>query len=312
MRKVIGLDFGGINLVAGVVREDGKVVLRHPGMKTRAQRPGEEIARDIAKIAAELYHRYPDAVAVGVGSPGIVRPSGVYGFAPCNCPNWGRANIKRTIEGKLPIPCFVNNDAQVFAAGERKWGAGQGAKFMLMLTLGTGIGGGLPYMGQDFQGVRNTIEIGHMCVDFTPNAGLCGCGKRGCAEAYASNTGIARQAREAVENGILPKPKRGQEIDAKWVYALAREGHAEAAAIVSRAHAALATLIANFANTISIDVCVLAGGITKVGDYLFDDIRRRVNARLLPTAKVDIRPASLGKDFSIQGAAAYALDILGA
>jgi len=310
MKKVIGLDFGGINLLGGVVREDGRAILRHKGVKTRANRKGTEIAGDIARIAEDLFQKHPDVAAVGVGSPGIVRPSGVYGFAPCNCPNWGRANIRSAIEATLSIPCFVNNDAQVFGAGERRWGAGQGAEFMLMLTLGTGIGGGLSYRGQDFQGARNTIEIGHTCVDFTPNAAQCGCGNRGCVEAYASNTGIVRQASEAVGLGVLPKPKGKEEIEAKWVYDLAKKGHPGAAAIIGRAHEALATLISNSGNALSIDVCVLAGGIAGAGDYLFDDVRNRVNAKLIPTAKVDIRAAALGKDFSIQGAAAFALDML--
>ena len=311
MRKVIGLDFGGTNLKGGIVREDGKVLHRHSGLKTRRMRKGEAIAADIARIARELQEQDAGVAAVGVGTPGIVRANGVFGLAPANCPNWGRANIKQAVEAEVSIPCFINNDAQVFAAGERRWGAGQGAKLMMMLTVGTGIGGGLSHRGQDFQGARNTIEIGHMCIDFMPDAALCGCGLRGCAEAYGSASGMARQALEAIQQGTLPKPKRKADVDAEWVYNLAKQGHPVAAAIVDRAHDALATLIVNFANGLSIDVCVLGGGITLAGDYLFDDVRRRVNGRLLKTAKVDIRPATLGEDFSIQGAAAFALEGVG-
>ena len=313
MRKVIGLDFGGTNLKGGVVREDGKVLCRHAGMKTRRTRPGEEIAADVAKLATELHAKHCGVAAVGVGTPGIVRPSGVFGLAPANCPNWGRANIKRAVEEELSIPCFINNDAQVFAAGERRWGAGQGAKLMMMLTVGTGIGGGLSHCGQDFQGARNTMEIGHMCVDFTPDAAMCGCGLRGCAEAYGSDAGMARQVWDAVDRGTLPNPPltRKEEV-AEWLYGMAKTGHPVAAGIIDRAHQALATLIVNFANGLSLDVCVIGGGIANAGDYLFDDLRRRVNGRLLKTAKVDIRPASLGDDFSIQGAAAFALEGIGA
>ena len=284
--------------------EDGKVRVRHKGLKTRGQRPGTEIGEDIAKIGVELARKFPTAAAVGVGTPGIVLPSGKFGFPPCNCPNFGNVDLKSLIEERVGKPCFINNDAQVFATGEMKWGAGRGAKCMLMLTLGTGIGGGLCVHGQDFQGARNTIEIGHMCVNFLPDAPICGCGLRGCAEAYASDTGIARQAKEAIRRGLLPKAKGGP--DAEWVYGLAKSGQPAAAGIISTAHEALAALIANFANTMSVDVCVLAGGITAAGDYLFDDVRKRVKSRLIPTAKVDIRPSALGAEFSLLGASAYA------
>ncbi len=308
MRCAIGIDFGGTNLKAGVVSESGRLVWRHRGKKTRGERPGEEIGEDLAAMAADLLKKYPQAEAIGIGTPGIVLANGRFAFPPCNCPNFGRANLKQIVEARVGKPTFINNDAQVFATGEVKWGAGRGAKCMLMLTLGTGIGGGLCVNGQDFRGARNTIEIGHTCVNFSPEAPLCGCGQRGCAEAYASDTGITRMANDAIARGLLPKVKGGP--DAKWVYDLAKKGNPVAAGVLNTAHEALAALIANFANTLSIDVCVLAGGITAAGDFLFDDVRRRVRARLIPTAKVDIRPSSLGAEFGVLGAAAYAFSQL--
>ena len=310
MRKVIGIDFGASNLKGGIVSEEGTLLIKHPGLKTQGKRPGAEIAEDIVGIARYLLERDPAVEAVAIGSPGIILPDGAYGFPPVNCPNWGTANLKAMVESRLHKPCFVNNDAQVFGAGERRWGAGRDARCMLMLTLGTGIGGGLSYCGQDFQGARNTIEIGHICVDFSSTAALCGCGNRGCAEAYASDTGISSQAREAVRRGLLPDPPG--EIEAKWIYDLAKAGHPVAAGMIDRAHGALSALIAGLANGLSIDVCILGGGITGAGDFLFDDVRARVKARLVPTADVDIRPATLGTDFGTLGAAAFGFDILDA
>ena len=209
MRCAIGIDFGGTNLKGGVVSECGKVLLKHKGRKTRGERPGAEIGADLAKIAEDLAKKHPHAEAVGIGTPGIVLPSGKFGFPPCNCPNFGNANLKKIVEGHVGKPAFINNDAQVFSTAEMMWGAGKGAKCMLMLTLGTGIGGGLCVNGQDFQGACNTIEIGHICVNFLPDAPLCGCGQRGCAETYASDTGISRQAQDAIDRGLLPKAKGG-------------------------------------------------------------------------------------------------------
>ena len=308
MRSVVGIDFGGRNLRGGMVSARGKLLGKVRSRKTQCERPGKQIAADIVGIAEGLCRRQAGVEAVAIGSPGIVLPDGRYGWPPCNCPNWGAVNLKALVEERLGKPCFVNNDAQVFGSGERMWGAGKGAKCMLLLTLGTGIGGGVSYAGRDFQGARNTIEIGHICVDFSPNAQPCGCGLAGCVEAYASDTGIARQGTEAIEAGLVPKTRK--KIDAQWVYSQAKAGNIVAAEIVGQAHQALAVLITNFANALSIDVCVLAGGITNAGDYLFDDVGRRVKARLLPTAAVDVRPASLGSDFGILGAAAYGFSML--
>ncbi len=308
MRCAIGIDFGGTNLKGGVVSDQGKLLLKHKGKKTGGQRTGEQIGEDLAAMAGDLLKKHPDAEAVGIGTPGIVLPSGKFAFPPCNCPNFGNANLKKIVEARVGKPAFINNDAQVFSTGEVMWGAGRGAKCMLMLTLGTGIGGGLCVNGQDFQGARNTLEIGHICVNFLPDAPLCGCGQRGCVEAYASDTGISRMAQDAIGRGLLPKGKGGP--DAKWVYDLAKQGNAVAAGIINTAHDALAALIADFANALSADVCVLGGGITAAGDYLFDDVRRRVRARLIPTAKMDIRPSGLGSNFGILGAAAYAFSKL--
>ena len=308
MKCAIGIDFGGTNLKGGVVSASGTVLLKHRGMKTGGDRTGEDIGCDLAAMAEDLLQKYPHAEAIGVGTPGIVLPSGKFGFPPCNCPNFANANLKTIIEARVGKPCFINNDAQAFATGEMKWGAGKGAKCVLMLTLGTGIGGGLCVHGKDFQGARNTIEIGHTCVNFLPDAPLCGCGLTGCAEAYASDTGISRQAQAEIGRGLLPKVKGGP--TAKWVYDLAKKGDPVAAGIINTAHEALAVLISNFANTLSADVCVLAGGITAAGDFLFDDVRRRVKARRIPTAKIDVRPSALGANFSVLGAAAFAFSKL--
>jgi len=343
-RKVIAIDFGGVNIEAAVVTEDGSVLRPRFRRPTGHTRPGSEIADDIAGLVSKLRRAHPDTVAAAVGSPGIIDVvTGDYVFDPCNCPNWrrdGPVNLKKRVEAVAGVPCFVNNDAQVFAAGEERWGAARrsgrrtgtrtsaSSRCWLFLTLGTGIGGALRVNGRDFWGANNVIEIGHTCVDFTDSACLCGCGLRGCAEAYCSNTAIAGEALRHIRCGKLPPPvQKGSagrrrpssawdaiqdEVDARYVYDLARAGQPVARAILDRAHAALATLIANFGNGLSIDLCVIGGGLTKAGDYLFADVQQKVNARLLPIAKVEVVPAALGDDFALLGAGAFALDMIDA
>lgn len=324
--KVIGVDFGGEHLAAGaVVERDGTPTVLDPKVPcdTRNERTGEEIAADILAIARAVHQAHPAAAAVGIGSPGILDvATGHYLFEPCNVPRWsahGPVNLKTTLEDALGIPCFANNDAQAFAAGEQRWGhpAARDSRCMLFLTLGTGIGGALRVNGRDFQGARNTIEIGHTCVNFTDSARPCGCGFRGCAEAYASNTAIAGEALRHIRAGRLAPPPGAvdwnaieKRTDAEYVYGLAKAGHPVAARIVAEAHQALAMLLANFANTLSADVCVIGGGIAKAGDFLFDDVSRRVNERLLPNASMDVRPTALKDDFAILGAGAFALEML--
>lgn len=317
---VIGVDFGGVNLAAAAVVEKAGKARLLPGEleeKTRAKtRSGKQIARAIVAMVKKVKARHPHAAAVGIGSPGIIDvATGEYRFPPCNVPNWlrdGPVNIKKEVESAVGIPCFVNNDAQVFAAGEQRWGPPEvrESKCMLFLTLGAGIGGALRVEGRDFWGARNTIEIGHSCVNFTDSARPCACGLNGCVEAYASNTALSAEAERYIGCNRLPRPKRGR-ADAKWVYDLAKKGHPAALKIVGEAHAALATLIANFANGLSVDICVIGGGITAAGDFLFDDLRRRVAQHYIPTAQVDIRPASLGENFGVLGAGAFALEMLG-
>ena len=318
-KMVIGVDFGGEKLEAAAVAErggKGKVLPEKPRRLTRGEkRTGRQVARDIVAMARQVRAQHRDVAAVGIGSPGIIDvASGDYRFPPCNVPHWeddGPVSLKRAVEDALGLPCFVNNDAQVFAAGEQRWGDPQarGSRCMLFLTLGTGIGGALRVKGEDFWGARNTIEIGHACIDFTDTARPCGCGLYGCAEAYASNTAISAEALRYIRCGRLDRPADGK-VDAKWVYGLAKAGHPAALRIIGRAHEALAMLIANFANTLSIDVCVIGGGIAEAGAFLFDDVRRRVAAHRVPTADVDIRPASLKRDFAVLGAGAFALEML--
>ena len=325
-KKVIGVDFGGENLAAAAVVEVGgkpKVLDPIPRRKTPKGSTGRKVAAAIVRMVKEVKARHPDARAVGIGSPGIIDvATGDYYFEPCNIPRWsadGPVNLKTQVEAKAGITCFVNNDAQVFAAGEQRWGSKQAKKSqcMLFLTLGTGIGGALRVHGRDFWGARNTIEIGHTCVDFTDAARPCGCGNHGCAEAYASNTAIAGEALRYIRAGLLVPPKGaaswkaiGKQVDAAWVYRLAKERDPVARRIVDRAHQALAMLIANFANTVSVDLCVIGGGIAQAGAFLFDDVRRRVGERLLPNAEIAIQEAALKEDFALLGAGAFALDML--
>ncbi len=321
VRKVIGVDFGGVSLAAAAVAERGGNGRLLPGGQegeTHAKtRSGKEIAKAIVDMVRKVKARHPDAKGVGIGAPGIIDvATGEYRFPPCNVPNWlrdGLANLKADVESAVKLPCFVNNDAQVFAAGEQRWGAPEvrRSKCMLFLTLGAGIGGALRVAGRDFWGARNTIEISHMCMNFTDSARPCACGLNGCVEAYASNTAISAEAERYIGCGRLPGP-RGGKADAKWVYDLAKKGHPAALKIVGEAHEALATLIANFGNGLSVDVCVVGGGITAAGDFLFNDLRRRVRKHYIPTAAVAIRPASLGQDFGVLGAGAFALEMLGA
>ena len=213
-------------------------------------------------------------------------------------------------------PVYLENDANVAALAENRLGAGRGAKNMMYITVSTGIGSGLILGGKLYVGATGAAgELGH--VTMLPDGPLCGCGNRGCLESLASGTAIARRAREIAVRpggeGIL-KAARGDiaAIDASLVASAAVAGDASAAAIMRDAFEYLGIAVANVVNLLNLDMVVIGGGVARVGDILFDTVRRLVRLRSFACMARDVAivPASLGADAGALGAACYAAEAL--
>jgi glucokinase len=240
--------------------------------------------------------------AIGIGCSGPVDPIAGTIDNPYTLPTWDGVNIVKPLRASYGVPVALENDADAAAMGEVWLGAGQGGRIVVMVTVGTGIGGGIIMDGRIYRGVDGTHpEIGHHCIDLSGPE--CYCGVRGCWEALASGPALAASARERM-------PERSPEsITGATVVADARGGNPIAREIVSQAAQATAMGVFNLMNLYAPDIVVLGGGVMEAFD-LFEPTIRSVVARntMAPVAKIAIRQARLGNDAGLIGAARIALD----
>jgi glucokinase len=266
----------------------------------------------LGDVAAELLARHPDAVAVGVGVPGLVDADGTLRYAP-NLPGVDELPLAPPLAERLGRPVVVDNDANCAGWAEREVGAGHGRDHMVLVTLGTGIGGGIVLGGRLFRGHHGFAgEIGHMVVD--PNGPRCPCGQRGCWERFASGSGLGRLAQEVAVSGRAERVVAlaggdPELVKGEHVTAAAAEGDEEAAAIMAEFGWWVALGLANLANAFDPELFVLGGGLVEAGDVLLRPVRSAFHD-LLEGADhrppVGIEPAVLGEHAGAIGAALLA------
>ena len=307
----MGLDVGGTKIAAYRVSADGAVL-------SRAQEPTpgspEEILETMATLAREQVTS--DVVAVGVGAAGMVDfAAGVLRYAP-NLP-WRDLALADRIASATGLPCLVDNDANVAAWAEYRFGAGRGSRDMLLVTVGTGIGGGVVTGGRLFRGAHGfAAEIGHFIVD--PRGPLCGCGNRGCWEQVAAGRAIDRLGREAGRDhpdALFVELAGGDpdKVTRPSVTEAAKRGEALAREILAEVGRRLGEGIAGLVNILDPDVVVVGGGAIVAGDLLLDPARAAfLDAVEAPEHRpeVPIRAAALGNEAGAVGAAVLALEDL--
>ena len=230
MKYCFGVDLGGTTVKMGVFQEDGTILDKWE-IKTHVENGGEAILPDIsaavlAKIA-ELNLAKEDIVGIGMGIPAPVKEDGIVK----NTVNigWGYKEVKRELEEMTGLKAAIGNDANMAALGELWLGGGKGYQNMIMVTLGTGVGGGIIINGKPLVGSHGSAgEIGHLCMNYEETE-RCGCGKTGCLEQYASATGIARLARKRLAKDNAESVLRNaEEISAKTVFDAVKAGDAVA------------------------------------------------------------------------------------
>ncbi len=252
-------------------------------------------------------------VAIGVATPGPIDARLGVVTAPPNLPGWRDVPLGRMIQDEFGLPTSLENDANAAAMGEHRFGVGCDAEHLIYVTASTGIGGGFILDGRLYRGATGAAaEVGHMTI--LPHGPLCGCGNRGCLEALASGTAIAREARERVARGVatlIAELAQGDSdgISAKMVAQAADLGDAEANEILDQAMIFLGVGMANLVNLFNPQLLVIGGGLTKMGPRLFDPVRRIVDRRAFPAtaSAVEIKRAQLGDDVGLLGAAAVAM-----
>ena len=311
MRYVVGIDIGGTNIVAGTVAEDGSELLGLVSEPTISEQGADAVLGRIVKLArASMAGAGGKEIAgVGIGSPGpLDTKTGIVLLTP-NL-GWTNFPLRDRLAHALNLPATLDNDANCAIFGEWWRGAARGTDYVVGLTIGTGIGGGIVLAGEIYRGASDIAgEIGHMSIDSTGR--LCKCGNYGCIEAYASGPAIAARAVEGVSAGVdtsLPRYVNGDlaKITAQVVYEAAHDGDDFAREVVKDTARFLGAAVANIINIFNPQVVVICGGVTMAGDRLFVPLRAEVSRRAFKPAVAVCRivPGELLGTAGVYGAAA--------
>ena len=306
MNCCFGVDIGGTTVKMGLFSVDGELIDKWE-IKTRTENGGEKILPDVAdSILQEMVDREIAAdkvVGVGVGIPAPVNSEGVVK----NTANlgWGYKNVKGELCDLLSgMKVKAGNDANVAALGEMWMGGGRGQKNIIMVTLGTGVGGGIINNGKIVVGENGAGgEIGHICVNYKEQE-KCGCGKTGCLEQYASATGIARLARQRMKKNHDETILRGKEINAKTVFDAVKKDDKVAIEIAEEFGVYLGHALANIAVIFDPAVIVIGGGVSKAGKIILPFIEKPFYEKaFFANQNTKFALAELVNDAGIYGAA---------
>jgi glucokinase len=319
----IGVDLGGTNLRIAAVDERGKL-LEKVTTDTGVARPRDEVIAEMCRAIQALEKKQKASgrlAGVGVGVPGIIDlKSGTLRESP-NLPGWHDYPVREEIERRLGTRVLLENDANAAALGEKWLGAGRAVDSLCMITLGTGVGGGIVLGGRIWHGMTGMAgELGHINVE--PQGPPCGCGSRGCLEQFASARAIERMAREAVAGGSAPALARVAAkcgLSSETVCQAAEAGDEAAQEIFNQAGRALGIVLAGLINTFNLPMYVIGGGVAAAWEMfspaMLDEVRKRSFVFAATSAhpaggRTIIARAELGSDAGLFGAARLAMQDL--
>jgi glucokinase len=299
-----GVDIGGTSCKMGLFKTSGELVEKWE-IPTDTSNNGAFILENIAKaIEHKMFEKKIDKneiQGVGLGVPGPVMEDG--SVNKCVNLGWGFINVEKVLSDRLMLPVKTGNDANVAALGEMWQGGGRGYRNMIMVTLGTGVGGGVIINGKIVPGSHGAGgEIGHIKMKDNEKE-TCGCGKCGCLEQYASATGIVRMANNyLLKNEIATILKNKKELTAKDVFDAAKADDAVALELVEELGRMLGTALANISCVVDPEVIVIGGGVSKAGQILIDAVRKHYVERTFHACeKTQFALAALGNDAGMYG-----------
>ena len=306
-----GVDIGGTTIKMGFFETDGKLLDKWE-IKTNTENKGENILSDIAKavdnkLAQEGISK-DDVQGIGVGVPGPVNSKGVVN----RCVNlgWGVLDVAAELSSLTSLEVKAGNDANVAALGEMWKGGAEGSSDVIMVTLGTGVGGGIIVDGKIVAGSNGAGgEIGHVTVN-KDEIEACNCGQYGCLEQYASATGIVRMAkRKLAKTDDATTLRNTEDLTAKLIFDEAKAGDAVAMGLVDELGEILGSALSNIACVSNPEVIVIGGGVSKAGDILIDTIKKHfVESCFHVCRDTRFELASLGNDAGIYGCMKLMLD----
>ncbi|SES84390.1 ROK family protein [Anaerobranca gottschalkii] len=305
---IIGVDLGGTNIAAALVKKDGSIIKKISN-PTEANKGKDVVITNLIATIEELlgYVDHNKKIkGIGIGIPGVCDiEKGLVKFAPNLF--WENVEIVKILESKFNLPVFIDNDANAAALGEVWCGAGKGKRDIVCITLGTGVGCGIILNGEIFHGAGNGAgELGHITVK--EDGPKCNCGNNGCLEVLVAAPAIAKKGKDALLKGdtLLRDITDLEKLTAKDVFDAAKKGDKICLDIIKDVANNLGLAIANVINILNPQMIIIGGGVAAAGDILFKPLEEVVAKRALKDLykDVEIVPAQLGNDAGIIGAAA--------
>lgn len=314
----LGIDLGGTNIAVGLVNENLEIVLKD-SVKTLTSRPTNEIIDDMAALCKSLVERagitFDEVEYLGVAAPGSIDPvNGIVRYS--NNVKMLDYPLAEELKNRLPIKkVYLENDANAAALGEAKAGAGKGYSNLVMVTLGTGVGGGIVIDGKLYSGFNHCgAELGHTVIEV--DGRLCSCGRKGCFEAYSSATGLVNMTKEKMaedKNSLMWKLVNNnlEKVNGRTAFDAAKKGDELGLAVVNMYIKYLACGLTNLVNIFQPEVLCIGGGVCGEGDYLLNPlveiVRKSEYGAENQTNFSQIKIAELGNNAGIIGAAALGL-----
>jgi glucokinase len=311
--EAIGVDLGGTKMLVGVVDSERRV--HYESTRPSTGLSEDELVEALGSELAKAREARPGVAAAGLGLPCTIDRERGVAITAVNLPITDLP-IRELMRERLALPVFIDNDANVAAIAEHRYGAARGATNAVLLTIGTGIGGGLILGGRPYRGSTGAgAELGHVVIDYDGPKCQGACPNHGCAEVMASGTALAREGRVAAEGApesALGKAlAEGAQFSGRLVIDAAQAGDEAAAAVVTAVGRHLGVLLSSLANIFDPDVIVAGGGAMQAGEMLLGPARAELAARALPPMnKARVVAAELGPEAGMVGAATMALDEL--
>lgn len=307
-KYAVGVDLGGTSIKLGIVSQQGKIV-KKTSVETKAEDGPESVIAQIKYGINILFHNNKFKLhGIGIGAPGFVSSNKSIVEYPPNFPGWTKINLGHIIKKEYNIKVQVDNDANAAAIGEMMFGAGKNIDSFVMITLGTGVGGGIVFKRKIYRGEHGGAgEIGHITIDYKGEK--CNCGSYGCIETYAGNAYLIRRVKEqlndfpdsAIWDLVSENPDN---LTPKIIDQAALKGDEFAKSVIHNLGHFLGAALSSVCNMLDISTFIIGGGVAGFGDPLFKTIKETMVQRVLTPLrpKVKVIPAKLKNDAGIKGA----------
>ena len=314
---VLAIDLGGTKIITAIVSPDGQVIAKERCLTLADECPQSVINRLLSAIdnILNLSSLSPSQLnSISIAAAGAIDVKrGLVTSSP-HLPGWHDVSLRDIVKEKYKVDTFLLNDASAAALGEYRFGVGRGVKNLVLLTVGTGIGGGIIINGRLYQGVSGGAgEIGHMTIDVNGSEDVCG--NIGCLEMLVSGTALAQEARRRINQGektslVEITGGKVEDVTAEEIGIAAEKGDSLALEVITEAGTYLGAGLVNIVNIFNPEMIVIGGGVANLGDRLFDPARRVVQERAFRVSAQAVRivPTQLGEEAGVLGAAVFALD----